>query len=330
MMDKIFKNIETEGTLCSSRFNFFLCISITFLLFLAAPLFTVQAFAEAATEEEEFQSMVVFSLLQDYGDETEIQNELQDDLSTASEPLVLEYEDVRITIDELLYDGLWMFAAAKIAPLDPDEVLVIPGSASPNDAVAGIYGENARDDDRSFIDAAKEDGKRLLSVYAYPTAYVGEYAMDYRQLPNDVSAFLSCGEVNSDGNSAVITWSIEIYEIDLDTMRSSELLVTESEPQEVYPIREPLLHEYQLVSNTDAPFVSLTVMESALTTYVLPRWADEEDRYMFSINALDEYGQPLQYGLALDTRSVLLTDIPNTLIIEIDGEYQLVFGLISP
>ena len=305
------------------------------MLFILIALSTVLAIlnpslAEVAPSEDTAQNTGVFAILQDYGEISALQNELQSDVSTGFEPLTIDYEDVQVTVDEILYDGLWMFAAAEITPKDPDKVLVIPGSASPNDPVAGIYGENARNDMRSFIDAAKEDGKRLLSVYAYPSDYVGEYAMDYRQRPDDASVFLSCGEIKSSGTLAAITWSVEIYEIDLDTMRSTELIVEESDLQEVRSIREPILHEYQLVSQIDAPFTSLTVMETALTTYVLPRWVEEEDRYMFSVEVFDESGEPLPQGTALDTRSVVLNEIPDRLTIELDGDCQLVFERVSP
>ena len=64
----------------------------------------------------------------------------------AFSPLAVDCGPVQVSVDEILYDGQWMYTAASIWPKDPDTTVIMPGSAHPDDPVAGFYGEKARND----------------------------------------------------------------------------------------------------------------------------------------------------------------------------------------
>ncbi len=69
---------------------------------------------------------------------------------------------------EVLYDTEMgtLYAAVTAVPAS-DDVMIVPGDADSGDNVCGNYGENLNTDTRTFPEAAKEDGKRLIRVYAY-------------------------------------------------------------------------------------------------------------------------------------------------------------------
>lgn len=288
--------------------------------------------AEGNSNPDSCQEFSVFSLLQDFGDVSTVQDELQSKMDSMFKPFTIDCGDVQATVKQLLYDGMWMFTAVNISPTNPDTVLVIPGSAELDDPIAGIHNENARNDERSFIDAACEDGKRLLSVYVYPKEFdeSGEYMMDYRQQPGNDSLFLCCAYIASEA-PINITWSAQVYEIDLDTMNSTMLANVESECQEVSPLEEAVFYEYQLTSGTEAPFDKLTMMKTALATYVLPQWDKPEDQYKYDVGVLDPHGELLPNGLTPDARAVSVFEMSQYIVIELNGDDSnpLRFGLVT-
>ena len=51
---------------------------------------------------------------------------------------------------------------------------------------------------------------------------------------------------------------------------------------------------------------------------------------MFFVDVYDASGEPFQMGAALDTRSVVLDELPDLLIFELDGDCELTFERVSP
>ena len=91
--------------------------------------------------------------------------------------------EVKVTLREILYDGYWIYTSASVMPSSPDGGVIMPGSASFGDLVRGGYGETARSDERTFLEAAQQEGKRLLCVYVYPREFdeLSFYFLDHRQ-----------------------------------------------------------------------------------------------------------------------------------------------------
>ena len=78
---------------------------------------------------------------------------------------------VRVSFDEVLYDGQWLYTAATAWPEDPESVLVLPGGMTPEEPVVGYYIEGPCNDKRSFAQVAQQEHKQLIAVYAYPQEF---------------------------------------------------------------------------------------------------------------------------------------------------------------
>lgn len=106
-------------------------------------------------------------------------------------PRTLDCGEVQVTLQEVLYDGYWIFTVASVTPTSSKKTLVMPGSAGADESVSGGNGEKSGLDSRTFREAATEDGKRLLSVYVYPKEfdYLPFYFLDHRQDENDSSTW---------------------------------------------------------------------------------------------------------------------------------------------
>lgn len=66
---------------------------------------------------------------------------------------------------------------------------LLPGDAQPSDPAKGFYKENTREEKRSFLQVAKEDGKQLLAVYIYIKEFdeIGVYFLDHLQVSESTS-----------------------------------------------------------------------------------------------------------------------------------------------
>lgn len=247
--------------------------------------------------------------------------ELQEQMHAAFSPVSIPCGDVTVTLSELLYDGEWMYTAAKIVPNDPEKTLVLPGGAAqPGESVCGINGEYERDDMRTFRTAAKEDGKQLLAVYVYPKEYdtVGSYFLDYFQRANDVSVLVSGAQLAGGNLPITITWQIQIYDVDLDTQQYALMKQVTTEPVTLAPIRELTSCTYEVVSE-DAPFDSVELIESALHTYIRPSWQRSEDAGIHLLTLFDASGQAYPGGAAPDVNTAVMDSDPERLYLSLDG-----------
>lgn len=250
-----------------------------------------------------------------------LSTEIQEEMHAAFPPITVNCGEVTVTANELLYDGEWMYTSAKIVPNDPDKTLVLPGGAAqPGERVCGINGEYERDDMRTFLTAAKEDGKQLLAVYVYPKEYdaVGSYFLDYFQRGNDVSVLLSGAQLAGGNLPISITWQIQIYDVDLDTQQYALIKQIVSEPMNIAPIRELSSYSYEVVSD-EAPFDSVELIESALHTYIRPAWKSPEEAAIHLVTLWDASGNAYPTGATPDVNTAVIDSYPESLYLSIDG-----------
>lgn len=195
---------------------------------------------------------------------------------------------VRVRFNEILYDGQWMYAAASAWSKDSDTVLVLPGDAQAEDPVAGLYGEQARKDHRTFKAAAKEDGKRLLSVYAYVKEFddTGAYFMDHFQEEN-LSVLFSGARIAGGAEAVECTWSVQIYEVNVETGKyafQDEYLF----PMTIPPL-EPYVEQTYRVTDEESLFEEMVLAITPLGAYIIPQWNDlnGEQRALVTLIAAD-------------------------------------------
>lgn len=236
-------------------------------------------------------------------------------IQNASQAQIVDCGPIRVSFDEIAYDGRWVYTSASVTPISGKSVLILPGSAGIGNKVAGGYGENMRNDDRSFGIAAKEDNKQLIAVYVYPLEYDYDapyYFLDHLQAENDRSILLSGAPIGSYEEELTLHWSVQLYEVDISTGQYSLLGAYE------YPVTVSLLDatveiEYILNEKAVMPFNSVTLIQTALTTYVIPDWQNYEDQERYDLILLDEEQEPYNRGLPTEINTFDIGKLPETL-----------------
>ena len=281
----------------------YVCISI--LLILLYPMF---ALAEGISGIQEYFSIYGYDMPQS------VQTQI-----SALTATTIKCGEVSITLGEVLYDGRWIYTIAYVAPIDPRIVLLLPADAWLDDSVNGNYQENERNDNRSFLTAAKEDGKRLICVNVYPQEFdaLPEFFMDHLQRPDNVSVLISGGEVkNRDHTALALTWKIKTYEVNTATGQSVIDTLTEASHIEQVKIMSPMIkRNYWITSSEDMPFETVTLIKSGLTVYAEPQWKQEEDYYTYDFMLLDASGKAYPKGAPPEISTYTIDTLPDALYV---------------
>ena len=249
-------------------------------------------------------------------------------------PVVIDCGEVQVTLHELIYDGYWLYSAAAVTPTNPEATLILPGGGEGSDLVCGLYGEAYREDSRTFSDAAAEDGKQLLSVYAYPKNFEGSgfpYFLDYFQLADDVSLLFSGAAVRAseEAETLPVTLQIEVYGVDPDT-HIYQLLGRYEHASSVDVLAVAASRQYLPVNEEDAlPFTAIDLINSGLTVYVKPLWEKGIASHQFQLVFLDEQEAAIPSGtLSNDKWTLTLAQLPDQMKIKLidprDGSERIV------
>lgn len=236
-------------------------------------------------------------------------------------PVTESFDEITVHFREVIWDGRWLYSAVEVVPNDADAVLVMPGSAWEDDRVSGGYGEGERDDDRSFLAAAREDGKTLLSVYVYPEALdeLPEYFLDHFQRAGDVSVLMSGGRVEMDAATLETAW--HILTIAYDTQTGEPLQATRFETTR--PLILPRLgtpeRQTYATPETGLPFDTAVLTRTPLTTYVDPAWRNEEDAYDYDLKLMKSDDTPYAKGASQEVGNAMLATLPQTLLLRLEN-----------
>ncbi len=302
-------------------------------LFLTVALFFVALFAvvclhlaiakREANAHAAINSSEIWSYLTRYGKSATISDETRQKIAFSMEPVTFQTNEVEVALREMIYDGVWLFTAAEIQPIHSDQVLTMPGAAMPSDPRSGIHGEETTTDTRSFLQAANEDGKKLLAVYVYPKEFdlLSEYFIDDRQLSDDSFVFLSGANIGGGNEPLSITWLLEIYEVDTELGDYTLLTALESNPQQVMPLSPVGVHEYVLEEDAeDAPFERIQLIQTAIATYLQPISQNGDFYQLSEYKLFQAQGEAVPRGAVPDIRAVALANVPETLILQLGGD----------
>lgn len=235
-------------------------------------------------------------------------------MQAAFVPATVSCGGVTVTFTEALWDGRWLYTACQVQPDDPSATLLLPGSAWAEDLVRGGYGETTRDDDRTFAQAALADGKRLLSVYAYPGEFDGlpEYFLDHLQEADPVSTLFSGAILQSDGEHITVHWSIQVREVDPADGSFRPGSLVEASHTTTIPRLGPVTRRTYTPADPAPPLEGLTLTQTALTVYTAPAWTDGADaRHRYRL--LDADSNPLLDGMPPEADTYALDALPDTL-----------------
>jgi hypothetical protein len=285
------------------------------ILLLVAMLISICicSFITASAEEKD---LAIGRYMELYG--YDLPQSVKEKATALFEPFTMDCGEVTAIVNEILYDGCWLYTVADIVPKDPARILILPGSAFVGDLVSGSYEEKERTDKRTFIKAAKEDGKRLLAVYAYPKEFdmLGAYFMDHFQEAEDTSILLSGANLLADTETITVTWSIQVYEVDLITMKYS-LIDEYTQPLVIKPLAPIIEKQYIASGAKQTPFDSVYLVQSGLTTYVHPMWRAEEDAYRFETMLFNNEMKEIPNGAPPEAGTVAFEQLPKAVYIQL-------------
>lgn len=290
-------------------------VALIAILLLCLPL---AAFAAPNTNADDDSYLAQYMTRYDYVLPQTIIEQIQVNFT----PQEADCDLIRVRFDEILYDGQWMYTSASVWPQNPDEVIVMPGDVQKNDLVTGPYDEKLQNDMRSFESVAKEDGKQLLCVYAYMKEFddIGEYFLDHFQKANGESVLMSGARMAGGCKAIKATWSIKVYDVDLETGKYS-LLGEYLFPMKILPLQPYAERTYRVVSGEKDLFESVVLAYTPLNTYVFPQWKEKQDQPRFSIALVDANDTPFPQGVPLAADTYVLDTLPNEIFLII-SDYQ--------
>lgn len=225
---------------------------------------------------------------------------------------------VQVTLKQAIYDGVWVFTTAAAVPENPQEAIVMPGSANYGDRYAGMNEEGRRTEEGSFLDVAKEQQKRLLAVYAYPQEFnEKDYIMDHLQDSGDQSLLIAGCEFGAPSDTPfTLHWMVQVYEVDVTT-QAYTLLEEKLLPLTLQPM--PATATAYATAGGSTRLTGCTVLHTALTTYVFPEWKPGTAPYAYGITPLDDAGNPYAIELPWATNSYALPSAPATLTLQVEN-----------
>lgn len=257
----------------------------------------------------------ISTLIQSYSESFQMPEGIQKKVMGSWEPIVVECDKVQVCLSEVLFDGYWLYTAAEVSPTDAASTLIMPGAAFPSDPVEGTNEIKERNDQRSFLEAAKADGKQLIAVYVYPREFdaIGEYLLDYFQREGDVSVCLSGANWASASDEISVHWLIELYDVNVDTAHYT--LIESQEVPSVVPLLGSVQKKtYQIRNNEHLPFDSVTLFKTALTTYYDINWKSSEHG-RFALNFFDLNGNVYAKGAPLPSNTLAMDFLPEEIIL---------------
>lgn len=230
-----------------------------------------------------------------------------------TEPKKVICGPVEVSLEEIVYDGQWLYTAASAMSLDSSTYL-LPGDAQPSDPAKGFYKEDTREEERSFLQVAKEDGKQLLAAYIYIKEFdeIGAYFLDHLQVSESTSMLYSGAKLGYGNKPAHVTWSIQTYEVDLETEEytlKDEMLV----PVVVPPLQPYLEGLY--VASTDHLLTEVMLIQTPLNMYIIPQWKNSNAKYKFSITVQSAEDQSALKCSPFDSEAYFIDFFPNAITI---------------
>ena len=251
-------------------------------------------------------------------------------IDAAFTPIMFSCGDVSVKLENILYDGVWMYTSAVIAPTDSGKTLVMPDDAEPGYPIAGTYGENLRSDSRTFAEAAAEDKKQLVRVMAVPDEFfeVSYFICASRQDANDTSTMVCCALCNWQDDEINISFSITVTGLD---SISNEPVSTETYS---YPITVKRLgnletKKYRPVdAEQSLECETITLTKTALTCYAVAEKAGNQ--VYIPLQVCDVDGVPFSSGVPADAMTTLnLDSLPDHISVRTEQNQLILFTAID-
>lgn len=245
-----------------------------------------------------------------------IDEKVENAILNQADSALIKFEDFCVELKEVLYDGKWLYTAAYVYPNDSNTVMILPDDACADDRLMGFYHENNIQDKRTFFEAAKQDKKKLVSIYPEEFDLLPEYFKDHLQLDENETILISGGALESDDMNFEFTWKVQTFEIDIYTGRP--LMNTFMEKcimSSACSLSSIESKTYYAEKSETAPFDSITLSKTGLTVYAYPEWRSQKDNYTFEYILKDEAGHEYPDGAPPETLTFSISELPESFLV---------------
>ena len=276
-------------------------------------LFQIGCMQNSAAEMTEELSPVQ-QILSEYGYADDHTIQALNDHYQQSVPLEYSNKDIISQMQELLYDGVWLYSTTKVSSQVDAYVLLLPAGADFSDQVQNTDDEESG----SYLELAKAKGCQLLAVYGYPEQFdqQGEYFLDYICSEDGAYYLISGCRFDYDNKPLSITPTLQVYNVNLDTLQYELIGYITSEVDNITPFTNIQEYHYEVSDNDVIKGVMLK--KTGITTYVIIDWKNQNDMYSRNWHALQMDGSDWPNGYALDVTAVYMEEIPEQFQVQID------------
>lgn len=282
-----------------------LCCALALLMLCAS--FANAAEAQYASGIQDFVSL--------YGGK--IPDELMQKVKATFVPITVQTDDVTVTIAEAMYDGRFLCLSAEAMPKDPDKVMIVPGSSGLDEPLSGGYPDKERDDNRSYLDAAKEDGKRLLMVSFVVDGHEQTYC-DHFQRADSRSTLITGIDGIPFLDEAEVKWQIIVREVNLSTGDGEPDALFEKHEPITIPLLSDVRSQSYTTSDTTSPLKTFQLFMTGIATYI-DYISIDQDPTNYSFSLTDAAGYPYSDAMLLTPNAFLMDDLPEVLMLSIQG-----------
>lgn len=155
--------------------------------------------------------------------QVDISPEVQEQMAAEAPADTVQVGPLLLRVQEAYLEDRTLYASANISTADGSPAYYIATDIGPEDRVGTFLQEGRGEDDRSYLQAAREDGRKLYYVGFYadiPEAEGGSGSMEYTLLPDGTATFVSTSEVEglpAGQEKAMAEYMLVVKEVDLDT-----------------------------------------------------------------------------------------------------------------
>lgn len=255
----------------------------------------------------------LFDLMRLYGHQ---QGDMAPAWKNAYEPRTFETDKVRVTVQELLSDGVSWYASVKLDQLD-DGFVIMPSFVEAGDPVVGPLQPGLKAPPLTFTQLAQKDNRKLLqtSVYVEGTGeevgFADHFGTEDGHITIVTGGYGDLPEKDFEASLRIITTQAQ----------ADGTLLEETRQDNSFPLTVPATGEKRVTtylpeSGDTSPLKEVLLTQTPLTTYADFVPASGRHRNV-DYQLLDAEGNPYPPGFTLTGHAYKLDSLPDTIQVRI-------------
>lgn len=266
-------------------------------------------YATANVDSNVNEYLEITSFFHSYDPEFQLPLTVSENTNIRWEPIKITYGPIQISINEVLYDGYWMFTAANVMSMN-ESIIIMPGASYPTD----FY----KNTDDTYLNVAERNNRYLTAVYVYPAYFdqLGSYFLDSIDHGDSGVTCLSGANWISDRKAVDVLWTVEIYSVDLISLKYS-LLERIERNSTVCQISEKKEYIYNIASDNNKNIGFMKLIDTGLSSYVEFLGDSIDTANFYSIILEDEEGNAYKRGAPPALNSFIISETPKKILLRL-------------